>query len=314
MSLKVLKMSSFNKSRTRNQYVFLDNVVMNYLEKKEEEGFEKNYIDFEKSFSSLGLALIDDLQGLAFYKKKQNFDKVMEFSTRIYFKTPFLITSALNYKITVENDLEMHSSKYVDLNSRCCKYSKKEKIKAHRLFVDSINISKEIFYNKKTPRTLRLLDNFLEKTPEKLRSFIYTSDVDIYTYLASHPSRLKKLSEQIRKKVSNPYLLSTAHGGILGGLSLSSLLNCDVYFLRFSKYKREDDSPIISSSDLREIKKKLKKDKTLILFDEDLASGETIRKFKEEIEEKVQKESKAASVLLSYNSKYIPDFFADQMY
>lgn len=301
-------------ARTRKGYVFLDNVVMNYLEKEEERGFEKNYIDFEKKFSVLGLELIDDLQELAFHKKEQNPQKIRELTTRIYFKTPFLVTSSLNYKITVENDLRMHPSKYVDFNKKCKNYSEKQKEKAHNLFVKSIEVSKEIFYNKKTPRTLRVLDDFLEKTPQKLRDFVYTSEIDIYTYLASHPHRIKKLADKIGKKTKNPYLISTAHGAILPGIALSNLLNCDVYFLRFSNYKRKDNAPIISSRDTKEITKKLNKNKEIILFDEDLASGRTMNKFEKQAEQVFEKDVLTASVLLANTSKHKPDFFTHHTY
>lgn len=147
--------------------------------------------------------------------------------------------------------------------------------------------------------------------PRKLKDFVYSSDVDIYTYLSAHPSRLKTLSETIKKCLKRPFVVATAHGAILPGLVVSTLLGCDCYFLRFSQYKRFDDDVIISGADRGVLLKN--KQKQFVLLDEDLASGNTLFSFKKSVEDVLGMNVMTSAVLFSSTSRFRPDFFAEYL-
>lgn len=105
----------------------LDKVVMDYSEKKLEKSFSGNYFDFEDEYEKLGADLVSNLKHLESSFRLRNKLAINEVSTRIYFALPFLTCCSLNYKISVEQGLEIHNTKYVSLNDRCCEYSVEEK-------------------------------------------------------------------------------------------------------------------------------------------------------------------------------------------
>ena len=287
----------------------LDNVVMDYSEKKLEKSFSGNYFDFEDKYEKLGEELVLNLKHLENSFSLNNKQAINEFSTRIYFALPFLTCCSLNYKISVEQGLEIHNTKYVSLKDRCCEYSAEEKVQAHNYFVNSVSVSKKILSY--SFNALGELESHLLNAPSKLKGFVYSSDVDVYTYLASHPSRLKALGEKIERDLKRPFVVGTAHGAILPGLVVSTMLGGDCYFLRFSQYKRFDDGVIISDTD-REVLLK-NKQKQFVLLDEDLASGNTLFSFKKTIEEILGRGVMTSAVLSSSTSRFRPDFFADYL-
>lgn len=287
----------------------LDNVVMDYSEKKLEKSFSGNYFDFEDEYEKLGKGLVSNLKHLENSFSLNNKQAINELSTRIYLALPFLTCCSLNYKISVEGGLEIHNTKYVSLKDRCCEYSVEEKVQAHDYFVNSVSVSKKILSS--SFNALGDLERHLLNVPSKLKGFVYSSHVDIYTYLASHPSRLKTLSEKIKRGLKRPFVVGTAHGAILPGLVVSTLLGGDCYFLRFSQYKRFDEGVIISDAD-REVLLKNKR-KQFVLLDEDLASGNTLFSFKKSIEEILGRRVMTSAVLSSSTSRFRPDFFADYL-
>ncbi|MFP4568220.1 MAG: phosphoribosyltransferase [Candidatus Woesearchaeota archaeon] len=276
----------------------IEQVVMDYFEKKEEIQFSKKYIDFEREVKHLNEQLIKLLEN----KKLNEYAR----ATKIYFALPYLICTALNYKITVEHGLVMHNTRYVNLNDKCCEYSLDEKKDAHKYFMNTIKFSKDILMQ---THKIQELKEHLNAAPNKIQNFKYTSDFDYYTYLAAHPHRIKKLSDKIKKEIKEPHIIGTAHGAILPGLVLSNILKCNCYFIRHSQYKRLDNAPIMHSSDINEIKGNAQKE--IILLDEDLSTGTTIINLREEIKKITNKTPKLAGVIYMQTSKIKPDFYSE---
>ncbi len=117
------------------------------------------------------------------------------------------------------------------------------------LYIEAISLSKDIYALKGDP--LRHLENFKNKIPNILYDFIYTSKKDKYTWMASHPKRIRDLADKINKKSEIDLIIGAAHGSIMPATLLSNIINSCVYFIRFSQFKRKDNKPIISESDMR---------------------------------------------------------------
>ncbi len=284
----------------------LDNAVLNYCERKEETQYESNYMTYEKTFSDICTQLLENIRIIR-QEKNKNEKLLFEYSTYIYFLIPSIIGSALNYKVTVEQGLRMHPKEYVDLNEKNHEYSQEERTEAHHFFVNSLHIGRKIMNLGDTLE--QEMETFIQKTPDKLKNFLYSSTIDEYTYLSYHPKRIKKLSNEIITETKKPYIIGIAHGAILPSIALASLMNSESYTIRFSQYKREDKMPIISETDKEELEKV--KNRDIILIDEDLATGKTISNLKQKIEKIIKKRVKTASVLLAQTSKHIPNFYCD---
>lgn len=214
---------------------------------------------------------------------------------KIYIETPGLISILLNHKILVEKESE----------------STHEDIKlANELFLDSINVGK-LVYNLKTGSIVVALQHLLEKLPVPLQHYVYTGKGDKYTWKASDPKKIRQLADKIKQKTSRDspdLILATAHGAIAPGLLLSNMLNTELYFIRFSAFKKQDTNPIISDSDKSFFRKN--KNKRVIVLDEDVAKGSTLSALVDSIKGEF-KEVYSASVIQHYLSKYQPDFVGE---
>nr|MBP7106690.1 hypothetical protein [Spirochaetia bacterium] len=100
---------------------------------------------------------------------------------------------------------------------------------------------------------------------------------DRYTWLGSQPSLLSELAAKISKEFKPSLIVAAAHGSIMPALILSELLEIPLYFIRFSMFKRHDEEPIISLSDQAWLFDYRNKD--VLLYDEDVAGGNTLDLF-----------------------------------
>lgn len=76
-------------------------------------------------------------------------------------------------------------------------------------------------------------------------------------------------------------LIGAAHGSLMAGLVLAMLIDTPLWFLRFGMFKRNDRGPVITQGDIDFFEQFRGND--VLLFDEDGASGKTLKLFAEQL-------------------------------
>ena len=246
-------------------------ISMDYYEPSSEMEFQERYINL---FSEIEKSLKRILNFEKSHENPKNRARIFAEGNNIYFKTPALVNVILNYKIALENGLRLDSKKYVEFSQKIAlKYTHNTIKNSQDLYIKAISLVKDIYALK--DGSIECLKDFKNKIPEELRGFIYTSKKDKYTWMASHPKRIICLADKINKKSKIDLIVGTAHGSIISATLLSNMLGSDIYFVRFSHFKRNDNNPIISDSDMEHLSDY--KGKNVLFFDEDLASGKTLK-------------------------------------
>ena len=95
------------------------------------------------------------------------------------------------------------------------------------------------------------------------------------------------------------------------GNSILLELDAELYFVRCSRFKRKDKVPIISAQDesyLRGFAEKI-----VLVFDEDVARGETLRSLVERLRPHFRR-TLSASVIKHYLAPFSPDFVGKENY
>ena len=117
----------------------------------------------------------------------------------------------------------------------------------------------------------------MSKLKPQLLSFVYSGIADKYTWRGSDPEKLQYLAAKVRNDFGPSLVIAAAHGSIMPALLLAEYLACDLYFIRFSMFKRNDEEPIVSFSDKSWLWGY--RDTKVLLFDEDVAGGTTLSLF-----------------------------------
>ncbi|MBU0461400.1 MAG: phosphoribosyltransferase [Nanoarchaeota archaeon] len=225
----------------------------------------------------------------------------------IYIKTQAFTRLILNYKIAVEFGLPLHPTTYFEFDKEpkdAEKYPADMRSQAIALFLDSIDVSRRIYAL--SPEALDRLDELRRTTPDMLKDFVYTNRRDKYTWMASDPKHVKSLADQVKEKAGDiGVIIGAAHGCIRPGILLANMLGSDLYFLRFSLFKRHDQEPVISEHDKEFFARH--RDRKAVLFDEDIAKGETMQTFERTVKP-FFRESHTASVIRHHLAPFRPDF------
>lgn len=196
----------------------------------------------------------------------------------LYLKAPGIVNVMLNYKICTEHGLPLHPTIYYEL-TEARKYQIDHGLPiidlANRLYVRSIELAR---------RALRLepsydvyYGEFRSSLPPSIVSFVYTGLADTYTWRGSNPAIIQRLAETVYREFKPDIVVAAAHGSIMPALLLSELLAVPLYFVRFSMFKRHDEAPIVSFSDIAYLS--AWKNGTALLYDEDVAGGRTLGLF-----------------------------------
>lgn len=208
---------------------------------------------------------------------------------------PAIVNVTLNYKICVEQGLPLHPTYYFEVKESerfQATYSETMKRKANELFLEGIRVSRLLY--ELSPRCTSELRSYMATLPDILTSFIYTSTQDKYTWRGSEPEKIHALEKRILNDARPDLIIGAAHGSIVSALVLSCFLQCPLYFVRFSLFKRNDEVPVISPFDRLYIEKYA--EKKVLLFDEDVSGGRTMTLFSKALRELVPK-AKTASVI-----------------
>lgn len=200
----------------------------------------------------------------------------------LYTKAPGIVNVALNYKICVEHDLPLHPTVYYEL-----KEARKYRIdhglgsvvRANEIFLESILLARSALTLE--PDFEEKAQAFLAKLPPELPGFIYTGIRDTYTWRGSDPELLSRLCEMVKSDFDPDLVIAAAHGSIMPGLLLASMIGKPLYFIRLSMFKRNDEEPIVTFSD--EARLYDYREGKILLYDEDVAGGRTLSLFSQRL-------------------------------
>ena len=196
----------------------------------------------------------------------------------LYLKAPGIVNVMLNYKICTEHGLPLHPTIYYEL-TEARKYQIDHGLPAidlaNRLYVRSIEMARRAL--RLEPSYDMYYSEFWSSLPPSIVSFVYTGLTDTYTWRGSNPAIIQRLAETVHKEFRPDIVVAAAHGSIMPALLLSELLAVPLYFVRFSMFKRHDEAPIVSFSDIAYLS--AWKNGTALLYDEDVAGGRTLGLF-----------------------------------
>lgn len=198
----------------------------------------------------------------------------------LYLLTPALVNVALNYKICVEQGLPLHPTYYFEVGEKSrfqAHYPPVMVRHAFEIFQASIEAARAVFALGEDARAA--LGRFKAVVPEVLLGFVYASVKDRYTWRASNPMWIRALADAVLADFRPAVVVGAAHGSILPGLVFANLVDAPLYFVRFSMFKRNDQDPILSGSDLAHLG--TFRAGPALLFDEDVAKGTTLLRFEE---------------------------------
>lgn len=171
---------------------------------------------------------------------------------------------------------------------------------------DYIEFTKSAFKKdfREAKRTLRSLENMASKEFLNYRLRILK---DTTTWRSTNPALLNELANHILNTYNPEIIVAPAHGAIRPGILLSAMMDTDAHFIRFSRLKHKDEEPRVRNHDLRVLEQL--KDKRVLCYEEDVASGKSLKQFKELLEPYCG-ELKTATTLKFLLSEIAPDYFA----
>jgi hypothetical protein len=266
-------------------------------------------MDLEEDYASI---LANLAQAVSALRKCASESAAEELALRVLFRAPALVNVILNYKICAEHGLPLHPTVYFELaEARRYRlpYPIEELERANRLYRVSIELARAAC--RLEPELPSLLEAFKAELPPEILSFIYTSRRDKYTWRATEPSILRRLAAAVSRAQRPELIVAAAHGSIMPGLIFAELMGCPLYFVRFSMFKRSDEEPILSIADEAWLAQWA--GSLVLLFDEDVAKGETLTRFSARLGP-LFKESKTAASIRHAGASIRPDFVGKTWY
>ncbi len=265
-------------------------------------------MDFQASYRNL-LGQTAVLVGsiLSSTRPERNRD-VEDRAVELYVRSPGIVNVMLNCKICVEHGLPLHPTVYYELKEARryrMNHSLGEIEDANRLFRESIALARSAI--RLDPGWQSKADGFLAKLRPELASFVYSGIRDRYTWRGSEPAKLASLARIVRADYSPALVVAAAHGAIMPALLFAELLGVDLYFVRFSMFKRKDESPIVSFSD--EAWLLGYRNDRVLLFDEDVAGGTTLGMFRDSLSP-LFREARTACAIRHAGAQFRPDYTA----
>lgn len=281
-----------------------DHIVADFAETPPDLSFELRYSDLLGEIQRSAQACLDSEEGDATWQAH---------ALRLYIMTQAMPSVLLNYKIRIDFGLPLHPTQYIDF-ARAEKnpdaYRPERREAAYELFVESIDIAQSVY--RLDPICPLRLSGLKRRIPEFLYDFLYTNTADKYTWRASDPDSVVTLAGAVRESGFVPaVVIGAAHGSIRPAILLSTLLGCEAFFVRFSMFKRSDGEPILSPADEAHLARFARK--SVLLFDEDVAKGKTLRAFAQRVGSMFG-DVRTAAVLRHYLAPYTPDFVGQTHY
>ncbi len=265
-------------------------------------------MDFELTYGEAIDRCADLVEGIqAFGPDGQKNPASWKMAEELFVTAPAIINVALNYRICVDFGLELHPTQYFELNAAGAKgieYAKAEIDAAEVLYASSISLARAAY--RLSPVFREQANVFRKSLPGSLENFVYTSRRDKYTWRAAEPAKVRSLVTSIMKHGRPKLAIGAAHGSIMAGVLLAEILCCRLWFLRFSMFKRQDKAPVISGRD-EEFIRSFGSGSSLLVFDEDSASGTTLSILTERIR-LIAPEVRSGAVIRHATSGFRPDY------
>ncbi|PKL25496.1 MAG: hypothetical protein CVV47_05415 [Spirochaetae bacterium HGW-Spirochaetae-3] len=225
----------------------------------------------------------------------------------LYVLAPAIVNVALNHSVCVQFGLPLHPTEYFEVDQDApeqVRYPTDVEDEAFDLLARSIALARAAY--RLDPGFGVLAAEYRVGLPHGLNGFMYTSKQDKYTWRAAEPAKIRSLADSVLKGGRPEIAIGAAHGSIMAGLFLAELLACDLWFLRFSMFKRNDRAPVVSARDEALIRAHGDGSKILI-FDEDSASGTTLSILSGSVKEMAPK-ARTGAVIRHASSGFRPDY------
>jgi len=231
---------------------------------------------------------------------------------RILARAPAIVNVLLNYKICAEHGLPFHPTVYYEL-AEAKRYRLSHPIarieEANRLYRQAIGLARAAY--RLDPGFPDAARDFGTAMPSELASFIYSGARDKYTWRGTEPALVRRLAESVLADGRPDIIVAAAHGSIMPALLLSEYLGSPLYFIRFSMFKRSDDSPIVSIADEAWLAAWEKG--YALLFDEDVAGGTTLSRFRDRLAPLFAR-ARTACVIRHAGASIRPDYMGRTWY
>ena len=219
---------------------------------------------------------------------------------------PAIVNVALNYSVCVQFGLPLHPTEYFEVAQGAPasrRYGEAMEAEAFALLAAAIGLARAAY--RLDPGFGALAAAYLRDLPGGIAGFVYTSRRDKYTWRAAEPAKVRALAASVLKAGRPELAVGAAHGSIMAGLLLAELLSCELWFLRFSMFKRNDASPVVSARD--EALLRARGDgRGVLVFDEDSASGTTLSLLAARIKA-ILPEARTGAVIRHQSSAFRPD-------
>ncbi|MBN2874161.1 MAG: hypothetical protein JXM71_03620 [Spirochaetales bacterium] len=224
----------------------------------------------------------------------------------LFVLAPALVNVALNYSVCIQFGLPLHPTVYFEMDRD-----------AHQPGRYGADLEESAFETLRQAialaRAAYRLDRGFGEAAAKYRvglahglaGFVYTSKRDKYTWRAAEPAKVRSLAASVLGRGRPRLALGAAHGSIMAGLLLAELLSCDLWFLRFSMFKRNDATPVVSARDER-LLRSYGDGSDVLVFDEDSASGTTLSILSSRVRE-ISPRARTGAVIRHQSSSFRPD-------
>ena len=224
----------------------------------------------------------------------------------LYVMAPAIVNVALNYSVCMQFGLPLHPTEYFEVDRSATGtdvYGAALEDAAFAMLEAAIDLARSAY--RLDPSFVAKSAAFTAKLPTGLSRFVYTSKKDKYTWRAAEPSKIRALAATVLEAGAPSLIVGAAHGSIMAGLFLAELLGSDLWFLRFSMFKRHDEAPVVSPRDEAKIRS-YGDGSAVLVFDEDTASGTTLSVLSERVRMMAPK-ARTGAVIRHQSSSFRPD-------
>lgn len=265
-------------------------------------------MDFELMYSDAiarCTANVDSLATAAGLAKKDD-PRLWSRALELYVMAPAIVNVALNYSVCMQFGLPLHPTEYFEVDQSAMiagVYGAALEDAAFALLEDALDLARAAY--RLDPSFATMAAAYTAKLPTGLSRFVYTSRKDKYTWRAAEPAKIRALATSVLKAGPPSLIVGAAHGSIMAGLFLAELLGSDLWFLRFSMFKRRDKAPVVSPRDEAKIRSYGDGSEVLV-FDEDSASGTTLSILSERVKAMAPK-ARTGAVIRHQSSGFRPD-------
>lgn len=229
-----------------------------------------------------------------------------ELAAQLFVEAPALVNVALNYSVCMQFGLPLHPTEYFEVDQDAPpsrRYGEEREAEAFRVLGASISLARAAY--RLDPGFSAMAANYLRDLPDGIAGFMYTSRRDKYTWRAAEPAKVRALATSVLKAGKPGLAVGAAHGSIMAGLLLSEYLESRLWFLRFSMFKRNDASPVVSPRD-EALLQGYGDGSDVLIFDEDSASGTTLSILAERVR-RILPKARTGAVIRHQSAAFRPD-------